>query len=382
MNAGPSAGFELREVQAVPEDLTDDLSPARLVGMKRFFLRAFLDGELAGIRTSLLVARDPGGRLLAAFTLSRMRVDLDCIAGPGIQAAASAARRLLPGFMQLELLMCGLPASMADHEAVFAPDISSDAADDLRRAAVERSMEIVRDERLAACVWKEFDATARAPWAASLEGCGFDWYASVPVSVQPVGWDSPASYEASLRSSYRRQLGANLERARAHGLEMEIDVDFAPYAGEFHPLYMQVLERSSTRLETLSPAFFRGLAGDGRVRFIRAVLDGRTAGGAICYVEAPDLLVFLYVGMDHSVQREVDLYFNLLKGIVDLAARHRVREIRWGQTSPDAKGRMGARLVPLWFAMRFRSPMVQSIVRLLRPALFPERSQIERRVFK
>ncbi|MBI4864422.1 MAG: hypothetical protein HY815_29810 [Candidatus Riflebacteria bacterium] len=93
------------------------------------------------------------------------------------------------------------------------------------------------------------------------------------------------------------------------------------------------------------------------------------------------MLVFLYVGMDYAVLREVDLYFNLLKAIADLAATKGVRTLRWGQTSPDAKGRMGARLQPLWFALRLRNPLARAVLPWLGPWLFPERRQLERRVF-
>ncbi|MBI2945017.1 MAG: hypothetical protein HYY25_12515 [Candidatus Wallbacteria bacterium] len=375
-------GFELSEVSRVPDDLTEDLSPPRLVGMKRFFLEAFLAAGLPGIRTTLLAARDPSGKLLGAFALSRMEVELDCIAGPSLQTAAAAVRRLHPGFLKLQLLMCGLPASMADHEAVLAPDVAPELGERLRRAAVARSLEIVESEGLSACVWKEFDAQARERWAPALESGGLTWFPSLPVSAQTVTWTTPAAYEESLRSSYRRQLRANAARASEKGLSIELDCDFAPHAAEFHAFYLEVLERSSTRLETLSAAFFTALAADRRIRYVRGTLGGHHVGGALCYVAKPDVLLFLYVGMRHAVQREVDLYFNLLKGVVDMAALHGVRELRWGQTSADAKGRMGARLVPLWFAMRLRRPVVHRAVRSLGGLLFPVRGQLERRVFK
>ncbi|MBI4871920.1 MAG: GNAT family N-acetyltransferase [Candidatus Riflebacteria bacterium] len=373
--------LQLQETDSLPDDLTDDLSPPSMAGMKRFFLKAFLEGRLPGIRTSLLVARGEDGRFLAASAFSRMRLEMDCIAPPTLQAMARTGRRLSPGFLVLDLATFGLPASMADQETVFAPSLGSEELVRAREALVGHSLQIFRTEGLSACLWKEFDEAGWAAWASALVPAGFHRFPSVPVSLQEVTWSSPADYLSRLRSGYRRQMTANLARACSAGLSVETDLDFWPFADEFHTFYLQVLAHSKTRLETLTPEFFHGLAAEPRIRYIRATLGGRPAGGALCYVHAPEVLVFLYVGMDYAVLREVDLYFNLLKAIADLAAAKGVRAIRWGQTSPDAKGRLGARLQPLWFAIRLRNPLVRAALPWLGPLLFPERGQLERRVF-
>ncbi|MBI4864423.1 MAG: N-acetyltransferase [Candidatus Riflebacteria bacterium] len=255
--------------------------------MKRFFLKAFLEGRLPGIRTSLLVARDESGRLLAASAFSRMRLEMDCIAPPSVQAVARAGRRLVPGFLVLDLASFGLPASMADQETVFAPGLSDGEQSRIREGLLTRSLELLESERLSACLWKEFDEPAWKTWAPSLSSAGFLRFPSVPVSVQEVAWASPEEYVRRLRSGYRRQLTANLARAREAGLVLETDLDFGPYVQEFLPFYLQVLAHSKTRLETLTLEFFHGLALEPRIRYLRATLQGRPVGGALCWVHAP-----------------------------------------------------------------------------------------------
>lgn len=373
--------FELVELAAVPEELADNWSPPERVGTKRFFLDSFLHGELDGITTAILAARAPGGELLAATAFSRMRLAMDCIAPAWLQKAAEAVRTVWPGFLVLDLLMFGLPASMADQETVFAPGLPESVAQAIREAFVARSVALLRQEKRTACVWKEFSPQLWPLWEQALSQAGFLGYPSVPVSVQEVTWDSPEDYVRRLRSSYRRQLAFNAARAREAGLSIALAQAFGPHVEEFHALYLQVLAHSKTRLELLSPAFFHGLAADARIRYLRATVAGRPVGGALCYVAAPDVLVFLYVGMDYTVMRDLDLYFNLLHAITGLAAQLGVRSIRWGQTSPDAKGRMGAALLPLSFAIRFRQAALQFVLPSLAPVLFPRRTQIARRVF-
>ncbi|MBI4858654.1 MAG: GNAT family N-acetyltransferase [Candidatus Riflebacteria bacterium] len=370
------------EEREIPRELADDLSPPERVGIKRFFLRAFMDGELHGISTSLLVARDRSGAPLAASAVSRLRLAMDCIAPSSIQRLAGAVRRLWPSFLELDLLMCGIPASLADNESVVVPGLSVDVGTAVRRALIAFSADLMEREQRMACVWKEFDRAALKVWQPAFEQTGFAWFPSVPVSVQTVRWTSLEDYLQRLRAPYRRQLAQNVSRAAASGVEIELDLDPGPHMAAFARLYQQVLARSSTRLETLSVRFFELLAEDPRVRFIRASMAGRTVGGALCYVDAPSVLVFLYVGMDYAVMRETDLYFNLLRAIVELAAARRVSRVHWGQTSPDAKGRMGATLEPLRFALLFRKPLIQRLLRHSGGWLFPEHHQIARRVFK
>lgn len=378
----PAVTVRVYEVGELPPEWEDGLSSPDRVAAKRFFLEAFIQGDLSGIRTTVLVVRDGQDRFLAASPVSRISLPVDCIAPPWIQRLASLARRVHADFLVLDLLMCGLPASLADHEIIFAPDLDLQWRRTAQKALVSFSVDLMEREKRVACVWKEFDEAVLESWRPVFEKGGFALFPSVPVSTQDVTWTSGAEYLERVRAPYRRQLKRNMERARQQGLSIQADLDFGPWVREFYPLYLQVLQRSKTQLETLSIRFFEELARDPRIKYLRATLGDRSVGGALCYVDEPHTLLFLYVGMDYAVLRSTDLYFNLLRAIVDLAGAKRVKALKWGQTSPDAKGRMGARLAPLKFALRLRRPFFHNVIRLASPVLFPERHQIERKVLK
>ncbi len=376
----------LRELNTLPGDYGPDqwdaMVPPERVSLKPFFLEAFMGGGLQGIESRFLEARSGQGKLLALSAFSRIRLALDCIAPEPVQRVAAAIRRLWPSFLELELLMAGIPASMADQETLLAPDLTAEEESAARSALVDESLRLLDQEHRAACIWKEFDPLQLQRWSTPLESRDFLFFPSLPVSRQQVTWSDAAGYAASLRSGYRRQLFRSLDLAAKKGLELEMDLEAMPYMGEFHPLYLQVLHRSETRVETLTEEFFRALSRDSRVRYIRATYQGKAVGGALCYLVPGKVLTFLYVGMDYRVLRDLDLYFNLLHATVDSAGRHGVKEIRWGQTSADAKGRMGATLTPLAFGIRFRSRLLHGLVRRTGQWLFPARKSIPRRVFR
>jgi hypothetical protein len=93
-------------------------------------------------------------------------------------------------------------------------------------------------------------------------------------------------------------------------------------------------------------------------------------------------LIFLYVGMDYVVGRDLDLYFNLLYSVLQFGLESGCTRIHWGQTSLDAKGRFGGKALPCWFYLRFRNRLLNWLVQLGSPLLFPLREQEARRVFK
>jgi predicted RND superfamily exporter protein len=347
------------------------------------FIAAYLCAPPPGTEPAFWVVRDPSGRVLGMTGFARFRVFLDCLAPVWVQKLASWVRSFWPGFFRLDLLMFGQPAGLATSDTRLARGLTEADAGAVRRLLVERSLDILEGEGRSALVWKEFCDADRPDWDPVLLP-ELESYPSVPSVKQDLAslhLSSVEEFRRRLRSGYRRQLDHNLERGRSGGLVMELAQPFAPEVAAWVPLFEAVLERSETRLEELGEEFFRELARDPSYLLNTARVEGQLVGGALCQVVGEDLL-FLYVGMDYSCNRELDLYFNLLHSVMALALERGCRRIHWGQTSQDAKGRFGGVAVPYRFYLRFRNPVLDWVVRRVGRLLFPERKQARRRVFK
>lgn len=373
----------LEELDRLPPDLPPAtlarwLSP-RQVSLDPGFVAAYLAAPPEGVEPRLLVARDEAGTIRAVLPLARFTVALDCLAPPWVQAAAGRVRALVPGFLRVRLLMFGWPAGLGTLDLAVPVGDAPAALAEAAGLAGRHGLELLARERATALVLKEFGPADRAA-AAALAPLA-PAYPSVPVVVQDLAVGDDDAYLASLRAGYRRQLLAHRAAARKAGLALVLDRDPGPWIPAWYPLFRAVLARSETRLETLPEGFFAALASDPRCRMNLALEGDALVGGALCLVDGPTLH-FLFVGFDYAVNETARVYFNLLDSVLGLAFAKGCRHVRWGQTSLDAKGRFGGRAEPLAFHLRFRNRLLDALVRLAAPLLFPERPQLPRQVFK
>ncbi len=345
------------------------------------YLAAYVAHPPEGVRPAFLRVADGGGSTLGLAAFARFRVALDCLAPLPVQRFASRVRRAWPAFLGLDVLMLGPPAGLGGLELLVKPGLDAARRAALRAALARHLLALLDRERASAAVVKELSPAEDEEWAGAF-GDAFHSHPSVPLVVQDLGLlASLDDYRAALRSGYRRQLLASLSAADAAGLELRLDRPPADTVSAWYPLFLQVLDRSATRLETLPAGFFTALSSDPGYRMNEAWLDGKLAGGAL-WRRSGDTLVFLYVGMDYAVARDCDVYFNLLHSILASAFATGARRIVWGQTSLEAKGRFGGLASPLRFRLRLRSPLADRAVRALGSLFFPERPQTARRVFR
>jgi hypothetical protein len=377
----PAGELEVRELEAVPRYVEKTLaSSVRLVdhiALEPGFLKAYFESPPKGAKPGLLIVnhRDDSAALgIAAF--ARFDLHVDCLAPMSVQRLAGVVRRIWPGFLQARVLMFGLPDGLGGFDAVVLDGAESIR---VRDTLIRESLELLEREHAAAVIWKELDDRGLATWGPLLEEHGFVRGASVPTVTQELAFASVDDYVAALRSSYRRQLRANLRRAARAGLEVKLAQPFAAHVDAWYPLFANVLDHSATRLETLRPGFFRALARDARYVLNVALLDEKLVGGALCTVDR-GTLTFLFVGMDYGAARRCDLYFNLLYSVLTLAVERGCHSVHWGQTSLDAKGRFGGVADPLWFFFKFRRRWMDRLARSFGGLLFPQRHQTRRNV--
>jgi predicted N-acyltransferase len=344
----------------------------------QFFYLMFYDGEA-------LVA----GAVLSTFILT-----LDLLLPPSIQKACAMIRRVIPGFMRIRTLFCGLPVSIGKHTLLIAVPSRKDA---VLHALVKRMGEICRDEGIRYCCLKEFPAR-EADNLRALEAKGFFAAYSIPRIDLPVRWDSYAEYLASLRHGYRRQIRKNLDKISAdinnpfsEGCSDDIsslphlaivDANICP-PELFHRLYLEVMTRTDTRLETLNEAFFQGLYKElGEHLVILAMVQESAVLGAVLLTDHDDTLTFLFAGIDYSRRDEFDVYINLLHGIAAYGIDQDCKNIDMGQTSYWSKRRIGGQASHMIFWFRALNPLLHTAIQGINPALFPDTVLPPLRVFR
>ena len=171
----------------------------------------------------------------------------------------------------------------------------------------------------------------------------------------PGSWEG---YLASLRSSYRRRLRKITEAFE--GIRKET----GPCSGfdeAMFGLYLQVMARTTTKLEELSLEYFRNLPPEFLLTTYR--LDERVISWHITVQEGPRL-TFFYGGTDGAFINDRHAYHNNILGILRFAQERCCTEIDLGQTAEIAKTRMGGTLVEKSMLAYSRNPFVRGIFRL------------------
>lgn len=365
-------------IHDVDPDGWDSLNKAGDLLHSHRFYRSLEDARLPGSRFWYLrfYARD---ELVATAVLSAYPVCLDLLLGPGWRRATAGVRRVLPRFLRLEVLFCGVPVSLGQKSLAIKDPSFSGAV--LRRLAHEMGR-IGRAHGIRFFCAKEF---ADTEWSVldGLAECGFFRAASLPYVSMEIRWDGFAAYLEALRHPYRRAILQPLRRlcggpvpgppAAPCGPHLEIRTAQGCPPERIHQLYAQVMDRAAAKLEILNPAFFAYLLANLKeeVELLCLVADGRVHGVAVLAI-ADGVMSFLFVGMDYATRDRFATYFNLLHGIIARAIDRGCHRLNLGQTSYWAKLRLGGRCSPRSFYFKAQNPLTHRLLRAGRAVLFPE----------
>ena len=181
-------------------------------------------------------------------------------------------------------------------------------------------------------------------------------------------------YILRLRSNYRRRINIALKRGKSLIIRKINSRDFDD---ELHRLYLNVLGNSKYPLETLDKGFFQTIESD-----IHVFYKDEKPVAFISTKRVDNTLHFLLGGMDYTVLKELDLYYNMLLHIVRLGIEQKCKKINFGQTGEISKLRIGCTLEKRYMAAIISNAFLSGIIKLLRPLIeyrFPEQNN---RVFK
>ncbi len=161
-------------------------------------------------------------------------------------------------------------------------------------------------------------------------------------------------YLISLRSSYRRRVKQALTRSQQVKVKTINPSDFNE---QLYNLYLNVLEKSSYKLETLPLEFFR----NHRLQIDVFTLEDMPIAFVSTYRDTEEL-DFIFGGMDYSYLKKYDLYFKMLLFIIDLAIKENCPRINLGQTAVYAKTFLGAKLEERYIAFFSCNKLMNFIV--------------------
>jgi predicted N-acyltransferase len=310
---------------------------------------------------------------IACAVLTTFHMDLAIIAGAGTQRMTKLLRRILPSLLRVTVLFCGLPLSVGQKSLLLAPNAN---ANDVILLLDSIADQVATEEKARAIIYKEFED--KDVELDILIRRGYRKGNSLDMHHFSHRFGDFAEYQDSLRSHYRHRMlrsqrkftNAELRTARYRDPESIQRV----YTPEVHHLYEAVFEKAENKLECLPQEFFIELARQfpGDISLTTVYQEERIVAfnWDLC---SGRTYHFLYCGLDYAVNRQYDLYFNLLYAVLDNGLRDDVDDIKLGQTADMSKARLGCDWQPLYFYIKGAGVLWDLFISVGFRLLFPNR---------
>lgn len=187
---------------------------------------------------------------------------------------------------------------------------------------------------------------------------GFHRGFTCPRCSLDIRWKTFDEYIQNLRSGYRRRYNQAFEKSK--NLELTFLKDNQMFDDKMHELYIQVFENSRIKMEKLEKEFFQ----DNRFRIMVAKLNDEVVG-FLQLLENNEELIFEFIGFEHSLNSDYDIYHRFLFEIVRYGIDNNFKTIDFGQTADDAKLKLGCKYTYLYTHLRHSNPMINLGIKLM-----------------
>ena len=297
-----------------------------------------------------------------------MRYPLDTTVQGPLKTFVLALKKLFPHFLEIKVLVCGLP--MGQGRIGWADDpakILIAVCDTLESFAASKGVSLL--------AFKDF-SEQDCQWLSALEAQGYYKFESMPSTEMDVPYRSLEEYLKTLSHSSRKGLKRKFKKADEEaGLEMEIKDRLAETEfDEVYGLYLQTVKKhTEMSFEIMSKAFFKILPDNmpGETRYFLWRLGGRVVAFALCLVSRSRMIDY-YLGFDYSLAYNYSLYFVRFRDLLNWCIQHGIPKYDMGSTGYEPKRHFGFEFVRLFAYAKHRNKIINPFFHLLCKLLKPE----------
>ena len=311
-----------------------------------------------------VIVYDENGHPAACACLTAMTIDFADLADPRLASIIRRVRRLLTRFRKLKLFVCGLPGSPGEKSLAL---MSLTSSEDILAVLDAVIRDLANETGSDAIVYKEF-GNGDLEWTRPLLTLGYRRIPTPPMHFFKPSFQNFDEYRAALKTRYRQPVNRSIRKLKVPGIRQEILTDSKEisrlYTAHVHDLYCQMATKAEAKLEILPIEFFRQLASrlEGNVELLIISKDSRIVAFGWC-LHGGSSYHLLFAGLDYRLNKELDLYFNLMHAGLDRALRKQVSTIHVGQSADAFKARIGCYSEPLYVLAKGLTPLMALLVR-------------------
>ena len=266
--------------------------------------------------------------------------------------------------INLRLLICGNACISGEHGFTCIPETNKTEAIDALADVIYR---ISRAEKLrgkiAAVLVKDF-------YSSSIEHTKeFEEYKYHDFLVEPnmmidIQWKTFDDYLNAMSKKYRNRAKNVVKK----GIEIERKIfnseDIIANSEQIQKLYNNVHLKAKFRMASLTSSYFaemKKVLGD-KFNFVAYYFNQELIGFRTTFILEHEIEAH-FIGLDYSINKELDLYQNILYDYVKEAILNSSKKLLLGRTASEIKSTVGAEALELTCYIRHRNPLSNRIIK-------------------
>lgn len=264
----------------------------------------------------------------------------------------------------MRLLICGNACISGEHGFTTVPNVNKELAFDAFADVIYR---IARAEKLrgkiAAVLIKDF-YTSSLKHTKELEEFKYHDFLVEPNMIIDIKWKTFDEYLNAMSKKYRSRAKSIIKKGKELKRKNFSSDEIKEYSKIIDKLYLNVHKKAKFRMATLKPNYFvemKKVLGDKFV-FIAYFLNGKIVGFRTSFI-LKKYTEAHFIGLDYSVNKDMELYQNILYDYTNEAIQNNCKKLFLGRTASEIKSNIGAKAHELTCYVRHRNPLSNRIIK-------------------
>ncbi len=266
--------------------------------------------------------------------------------------------------INMRLLICGNACLSGENGFTASPEIDKILAFDALADVIYR---ISRAEKLrgkiAAVLVKDFYADT-IKHSKELEEFKYHDFLVEPSMIVDIAWKTFDDYLNSMSKKYRNRAKGIVKKGTAIERRNFSTEEIKANSKQIGQLYNNVHLKAKFRMASLSPEYFVEMKNElkDKFNFVAYYFNEKLVGFKTTYILKHDVEAH-FIGLDYNVNKEIELYQNILYDYVKEAIDNKAKQLFLGRTASEIKSTIGAKAHELRCYVRHRNPLSNRIIK-------------------
>ena len=301
-------------------------------------------------------------KTLAIIPCFKYKLNIGILSNSFLKSFLATIRKIYPSFLYVDILGIGSVAATCEQHIGVCQSLSKQELKDIQKIIHDQIVSKSRELSAKLIVVKEVPHGELNKIKELLPG--YHFFDSLPNSFIPVNKQYP--YPQALKRNGKKRYRKSIDKFNELYTWEQI-TDFKHIANEIEDLYLQVLNRSKNKFETMSSDFFKHISSDlGSKTYVFAARHKETREVAVYefVIEEVDRLIPMYIGIDYNISDDIKtLYFNTIFHVIKEAEIRNKSFVVLGQTSYYPKILSGAFIERLFVGFYANNRFLRFVIR-------------------